>query len=63
MTESLQNEQNDRIYLASSNGMVQCLREIDLEKPAWVNVPETDEPAEIIQQDNPAEGGNEGAQP
>jgi len=35
LTIKVFNRENDRIYLATATGLVQCLREIGLKQPAW----------------------------
>lgn len=55
------NEGNDRLYLATASGLVQCLREEKLDLPVWLNPPakedeEEEKPAdEAMRADEPAE--------
>lgn len=51
------NDKNDRIYLATESGLIQCLREIDQEKPIWHNR-EAEEEAGAIQQPGAEPEGN-----
>jgi outer membrane protein assembly factor BamB len=43
-THALVNDQTDRIYLVSSEGMVQCFHELDATEPLYHKLPPTDEP-------------------
>ena len=45
-TMALVNDQTDRIYLVSADGMVQCFHEIGADKVTYHNPPEPPAPAE-----------------
>lgn len=63
--KKFRNEQSDRIYLVGSNGLIQCLHEIELQKPALhvpPELPEVETPLSRMKKNKEKkEEGEEGA--
>jgi hypothetical protein len=51
--DALVNDQTDRIYLVSKDGLVQCLHELGADKPLYHNPPEVKPAGEVAPETGP----------